>query len=121
MSIGKTSSNLRWNMLCIQDPANYMNDLGISCFRTSMLQKLFKDVYDDLQASIRAWDGDLAEEVEQQGQDADSSRFADSVSETARAIARGEDKHALGMLRFALGADYDRLERIRDKVILGGI
>ncbi|GIJ87208.1 hypothetical protein Asppvi_006114 [Aspergillus pseudoviridinutans] len=42
--------------LCVQDPTNYMNDLGRSCVRTSELQGAFSLAHDRLGASLRHWD-----------------------------------------------------------------
>lgn len=41
--------------LCIQDPSNYMIDMGRSCTRTAELQNTFADAYDRLQASLETW------------------------------------------------------------------
>ncbi|RMJ25254.1 hypothetical protein PHISP_03871 [Aspergillus sp. HF37] len=42
--------------LCIQDPSNYMVDLGRSCTRTAELQNTFADAYCRLQDSLDSWD-----------------------------------------------------------------
>ncbi|KAI9928054.1 hypothetical protein ASPWEDRAFT_173703 [Aspergillus wentii DTO 134E9] len=42
--------------LCIQDPANYMNDLGRACFQTMELQSVFADAHERLRASLHAWE-----------------------------------------------------------------
>jgi hypothetical protein len=42
--------------LCVQDPTNYMNDLGRSCVRTSELQHAFSLAHDRLGASLKHWD-----------------------------------------------------------------
>lgn len=105
VSIGKRSAALGSVMLCVQDPANYMSDLGMGCFRTVEVQKVFADVYADLRAAVEAWDG--------RWKDVDSERV------TANLISGSEDKSRVSVLHFALGGDYDRYERMRDKIILG--
>ncbi|PLB51734.1 hypothetical protein P170DRAFT_433607 [Aspergillus steynii IBT 23096] len=40
--------------LCIQDPANYMNDLGRTCTRTRDLQRAFEHAYNLISASLGA-------------------------------------------------------------------
>lgn len=57
----KRTAALRRNLpiahhLCIQDPANYMNDLGRSCTHTSSLQKAWADAYERLRAAMNAQD-----------------------------------------------------------------
>lgn len=42
--------------LCVQDPTNYMNDLGRSCVRTLELQHTFSLAHDRLGASLKRWD-----------------------------------------------------------------
>jgi hypothetical protein len=42
--------------LCIQDPSNYMIDLGRSCTRTAELQNTLADAYRRLQGSLDSWD-----------------------------------------------------------------
>ncbi|KAF9887138.1 hypothetical protein FE257_010513 [Aspergillus nanangensis] len=42
--------------LCVQDPANYMNDLGRGCTRTREVQVTFARAYEHLQASLSAWE-----------------------------------------------------------------
>ncbi|RJE26668.1 hypothetical protein PHISCL_00992 [Aspergillus sclerotialis] len=41
--------------LCIQDPSDYMRNLGRSCTRTAELQKTLACAYDLLQISLEAW------------------------------------------------------------------
>lgn len=43
--------------LCIQDPSDYMRNLGRSCTRTAELQKTFAGAHERLQASLGAWKG----------------------------------------------------------------
>ncbi|RHZ52509.1 uncharacterized protein CDV56_101231 [Aspergillus thermomutatus] len=50
--------------LCVQDPTNYMNDLGRSCVRTSELQDAFSLAHDRLGACLKHWeDGEQAADV----------------------------------------------------------
>ncbi|KAF7585588.1 hypothetical protein BBP40_010502 [Aspergillus hancockii] len=42
--------------LCLQDPANYMNDLGRTCSRTRELQGAFAQAYDHLDTCLGAWE-----------------------------------------------------------------
>ncbi|GAB1196082.1 hypothetical protein APSETT444_005348 [Aspergillus pseudonomiae] len=42
--------------LCLQDPANYMNDLGRTCSRTCELQDVFLRAYDRLNTCLGAWE-----------------------------------------------------------------
>lgn len=42
--------------LCIQDPANYLNDLGFSCKRTRALQQAWTGAYDRLTAAMKEWE-----------------------------------------------------------------
>lgn len=44
--------------LCIQDPTNYLNDVGLQCVRTGELQKIFSSANIGLQLAAREWDGD---------------------------------------------------------------
>ncbi|OJJ43359.1 hypothetical protein ASPZODRAFT_74543 [Penicilliopsis zonata CBS 506.65] len=51
----KRNSNVA-DRLCIQDPTNYMTDLGRPCTRTAELQTVFLDTHDKLRSSLHAWD-----------------------------------------------------------------
>lgn len=42
--------------LCIQDPANYLNDLGFSCKRTRDLQQVWTNAYDRLTVAMEEWE-----------------------------------------------------------------
>lgn len=50
--------------LCIQDPSNYMIDLGRSCTRTAELQDVFADAYTRLKDGIAGWDSADAAEAD---------------------------------------------------------
>lgn len=43
--------------LCIQDPSDYMRNLGRSCTRTAELQKTLAGAHERLQVSLAAWKG----------------------------------------------------------------
>lgn len=72
--------------LCIQDPCNYMKDLGRSCTRTAELQAAFADAYSSLRTSIDTWD------------EGHSPRTQDSI------------------LAHALRANFDDFERVRARI-----
>ncbi|CEL06666.1 hypothetical protein ASPCAL09838 [Aspergillus calidoustus] len=42
--------------LCVQDPANYLRDLGGSCMRTVEIQSAFENAYTRLSAAIDNWE-----------------------------------------------------------------
>jgi DNA polymerase sigma len=42
--------------LCIQDPTNYLVDVGLRSFRTPELQRTFSGLYDDLKLALERWD-----------------------------------------------------------------
>lgn len=42
--------------LCIQDPTNYMNDLGLSCTRTRDLQQVWMDAHERLRIAMGEWE-----------------------------------------------------------------
>lgn len=42
--------------LCIQDPTNYMNDLGLSCTRTRALQQVWMDAQERLRIAMGEWE-----------------------------------------------------------------
>ncbi|CRG83299.1 hypothetical protein PISL3812_00650 [Talaromyces islandicus] len=44
--------------LCIQDPTNYLNDVGLQCTRTTELRKILCSVSIDLQLAVKRWDGE---------------------------------------------------------------
>ncbi|KMU88235.1 hypothetical protein CIHG_05406 [Coccidioides immitis H538.4] len=118
ISIGKRSAKLAYHILCLQDPANYMNDLGMEAFRTFEIQEVFGDVYADLRAAVKAWDREWNDSLDEIASEK-VNREPSVELITAKAIRDSDDKKAVSMLQFALGGDYERLERIRDKVILG--
>ncbi|QVM06520.1 hypothetical protein D8B26_001228 [Coccidioides posadasii str. Silveira] len=118
ISIGKRSAKLAYHILCLQDPANYMNDLGMEAFRTFEIQEVFGDVYADLRAAVKAWDREWNDSLDEIASE-EVNREPSVELITAKAIRDSDDKKAVSMLQFALGGDYERLERIRDKVILG--
>ncbi|KAL4864980.1 hypothetical protein BDV12DRAFT_175381 [Aspergillus spectabilis] len=42
--------------ICLQDPANYMKDLGSSCSRTREMQSAFADAHDRLRSALDSWE-----------------------------------------------------------------
>lgn len=42
--------------VCVQDPANYMNDVGKTCLRPALLQQTFATAHNRLRDAIAAWD-----------------------------------------------------------------
>ncbi|KAL4894338.1 hypothetical protein BDV59DRAFT_176250 [Aspergillus ambiguus] len=61
----KRTAALRRNVpaaarLCLQDPANYMNDLGRGCTRTREIQEVFARTHERLDAAVRGC-GDASE------------------------------------------------------------
>lgn len=49
-------SNHPWaERLCIQDPDNYMKDLGLSCLRSVELQKIMAETHQRLHETIATW------------------------------------------------------------------
>lgn len=87
--------------ICIQDPADYTNDLGRTCDMTPKIRHLFKAVLKDLRAGIEKCDGN------QDNHETDT---------TADGRETDPEKPLLG---FALGANYEDLELARDKVVYG--
>lgn len=55
---GKKSNFRVTNHLCIQDPTNYLNDVGLQCVRTTELQRVLSGVSDSLQLAAKQWDGE---------------------------------------------------------------
>ncbi|KAF3479897.1 uncharacterized protein GIQ15_06873 [Arthroderma uncinatum] len=102
LSIGKKSMSRGNETLCLQDPADFMNDLGIECLALAELQQVFSAVGTDVHRKLKAWNGD-----------------AETGIETAPAApAAATDSETPSLLGFALGSDYyHRLEELRDKAI----
>ncbi|KAL2009217.1 hypothetical protein VTN00DRAFT_7411 [Thermoascus crustaceus] len=46
--------------VCVQDPTNYMNDVGKSCVRPAQLQDTFTTAHERLRGAIAAWDESAA-------------------------------------------------------------
>ncbi|PGH10673.1 hypothetical protein AJ80_07429 [Polytolypa hystricis UAMH7299] len=143
-SIAKRSQRLgRPDILCLQDPANFMNDLGATCVYTREVQMLFAQAHEDLTAAIKAWDGEWSPTTTAIASDNSTITPSSSSSSTtttpdkptnattdtkspytptASLISRTPNpttRHQqLSLLHFALGANYEDLERVRDKIIL---
>jgi hypothetical protein len=101
-SIGRASLARRADMLCLQDPADFMNDLGVECLQSRRMQRVFRSVHDGIQAEMQRW--------EQEQQHGGPSRVA--------SVKRSDGKLTVGVLQSALGANYDSLERLRDRTVL---
>lgn len=80
--------------LCIQDPANYMNDLGRACTRTPDLQKAFGDAYNRISTSLetRATLNDDRDSLLAHGLQANFDDFNKVRARIASAV-RGAAKH----------------------------
>ncbi|KAG7009266.1 hypothetical protein G7Y79_00003g011340 [Physcia stellaris] len=76
-------------LLCLQDPANAVNDLGCKAYGIKHIQELFRVIRKDLTANMKAWDG--------------NGDFK-------------EPWHAQGLLAPLLAADYSKLEGKRRRV-----
>jgi hypothetical protein len=72
--------------LCIQDPANYLYDVGRPCIRTAELQTVLADAHRLLQTTVEKWD-------------------------------RGDRDHGT-VLGQALRANFDDLERMRNRILM---
>ncbi|KAK2750872.1 hypothetical protein FQN55_001443 [Onygenales sp. PD_40] len=92
------------NMLCLQDPADFMHDLGTDSVRMSDMQHLFQEVYDDINSRIRKWDGDCT--------------VGDMGDASSRVERSCQDVQSNSMLALAVGANYEDMERFRDMILL---
>lgn len=170
MKVGQDASELKRGNLCLQDPTDYMNDLGKVCMRTAHLKNFFRRIHIDMQKAICAWDAEEKpvetdgasvpqqeqddgvqskpeeekeekEEEEEEGEKKEEtekkkkkptetnkerknnmrgSRPTDDLRPTTEElIKKSDNKHAIGLLQYPLAANYDSLERLRDKTILG--
>ena len=123
ISIGKRSAALQPSIVCLQDPANYMHDLGESFFRTLEVQGLFRDLVRRLEAGILAWEmkngRTSAESVS-----GDFETLGHRVNKTLcvvaeELLAEADDAgRPFSILHPAVGGNYDFIERIRDKTVL---
>ncbi|RAH71006.1 uncharacterized protein BO66DRAFT_391172 [Aspergillus aculeatinus CBS 121060] len=43
--------------LCVQDPTNYMVDIGVPCLHTAFVQMTFRDAYQVLRTCLAEWSG----------------------------------------------------------------
>lgn len=76
-------------LLCLQDPANPINDLGCKAYGIKHIQRLFGVIRKGLSINMKAWEGD--------------GLFA-------------EPSHAQGLLAHLLAADYSNLEKKRSAI-----
>ncbi|KAL3446788.1 hypothetical protein BJX65DRAFT_278600 [Aspergillus insuetus] len=80
--------------LCVQDPANYLRDLGGSCTRTVEIQSAFENAYTRLEAAIDNWEasdprdgGSLSRSILSSALRAD---FEDFEARRAKMVGNGE-------------------------------
>ncbi|EFR02674.1 hypothetical protein MGYG_05671 [Nannizzia gypsea CBS 118893] len=104
-SIAKRSITRGDKMLCLQDPADFMNDLGMSSFDMPRLRDIFGKVHDDILGKVEAWDGEA-----QAGKELVSDPNVGFNAEFA-------ESERPSLLKYALGSNYDHLEVLRDKAI----
>ena len=58
LEIMKTYDTKKPYLLCLQDPANAVNDLGCRAYGIKHVQKLFATMRESLIANMKVWDGD---------------------------------------------------------------
>ena len=58
LAIMRTYDPKRPYLLCLQDPANAVNDLGCRAYGIKHVQELFKTIRKGLITNMKAWDGD---------------------------------------------------------------
>ncbi|EAU31103.1 predicted protein [Aspergillus terreus NIH2624] len=80
--------------LCLQDPANYMNDLGRGCTRTREIQGVFARAFEELDAALRGWE--------------DTSSGAPDRSVLAHALRANFDSFSRMRARIAAAQDAGR-------------
>ncbi|PGG97821.1 hypothetical protein GX51_07133 [Blastomyces parvus] len=92
-------------MLSLQDPSDFMNDVGWTCYLMPEVTQLFRATYDDLKARIKSeGTNSIAQQQNQEQQDA--------------APRSKENKPSRSILSFALGANYHDFERFRDRILV---
>lgn len=117
-SIGKHSlRNQPAGTLCIQDPADFVNDLGRTCRFTKEVQGVFRMMYDDLQMKIKEWDGDGPEAADEVHAENGITK-GNGLGNFPTISNRGRDRrYGICLLHKALAANYRDLERARDKIM----
>ncbi|PGH34453.1 hypothetical protein GX50_02721 [[Emmonsia] crescens] len=101
-SISKRSlSSPREGMLSLQDPSDFMNDIGWTSLVMPEVKQLFKEVHDDLKARIKS------EGQRCTAQPQDNGGFENS-----------ENTPSGSMLSLPLGANYHDFERFRDRTLV---
>ncbi|KAL1956563.1 hypothetical protein VTO42DRAFT_7034 [Malbranchea cinnamomea] len=120
VSIGKRSvGTTSQTHLCLQDPANYMNDLGASCRNMPQIQTLFRNLAHEINLSMQSWELNsglstanrettMPEPETSDGWTGVGPKFDQSPAQT----------EPLSVLRPAVGGDYAFYERLRDKAVL---
>ncbi|QSS60888.1 DNA polymerase sigma domain-containing protein [Histoplasma capsulatum] len=117
-SISKRSSSSPCEgMLSLQDPSDFMNDVGSTCLVMSQVKQLFKATYDDLKARIKtegkqgtAYNHQQQQQQEQQQQQWQRQRQVNVVENNVNKVGGS-------MLSVALGANYHNFERFRDRLL----
>ncbi|OAX81776.1 hypothetical protein ACJ72_03878 [Emergomyces africanus] len=100
-SISKRSlSSPREGILSLQDPSDFMNDVGCTSLVMPQVKQLFKATYDDLKARIQA------EGTQSTTQQHDNG------------LEHRENNHSRSMLSLALGANYHDFESFRDRTLV---
>ncbi|KAL8794561.1 MAG: hypothetical protein Q9195_002896 [Heterodermia aff. obscurata] len=89
IEIMKTYDRRKPYLLCLQDPANAVNDLGCRSYGIKHVQKLFGTIRKGLITNMKAWDGD--------------GQFEESL-------------HDHGLLAPLLGANYRKLANKRRRI-----
>ncbi|KAL2362107.1 hypothetical protein RJZ56_005002 [Blastomyces dermatitidis] len=102
-SISKRSfSPPSYGMLSLQDPSDFMNDVGWTCFVMPEVKQVFKATHADLKARIKS------EEKPSTAQQQDKAAI----------LGSNENKPSESFLSFALGANYHDFERFRDHILI---
>ncbi|OJD24086.1 hypothetical protein ACJ73_04558 [Blastomyces percursus] len=102
-SISKRSfSPPSYGMLSLQDPSDFMNDVGWTCFVMPEVKQLFKATHADLKARIKP-EGKPST-AQQQDKDA--------------VLGSNDNTPSGSFLSFALGANYHDFERFRDRILV---
>lgn len=117
ISIGKRSSSIRDSIVCIQDPANYANDLGLAFFQTAGVQSLFRILSHRISAGMLAWE---IQNGSAGSNDTHRSRHPLRYLRAMNIIKEAKaNRREISILSCAVGGNYDHLEKLRDKAIMG--
>ncbi|EER42812.1 conserved hypothetical protein [Histoplasma capsulatum var. duboisii H88] len=114
-SISKRSSSSPCEgMLSLQDPSDFMNDVGSTCPVMSQVKQLFKATYDDLKARIKTEGKQGTAHNHQQQQQQQQWQRQRQVN----VVENNVNKVDGSMLSVALGANYHDFERFRDRLLV---